>query len=192
MDEPAKSVRVGLRIPGGWSHPRELVDRLPEGYRLTPESLFLPDGTEIEFGAMPADDQFAAIFRSSCRKADEDELETGGGVVSKRGRSQYKKFPGMKKQLRLLSKRPRASVLPWLVQIREPRIRELRHDIVVGAEVERAGVGIARDDAVDDGAEQIAVHHAALAASLLMRSLRMGSRRICVTSRSGWRARSTA
>lgn len=75
MDEPAKSVRVGLRIPGGWSHPRELVDRLPEGYRLTPESLFLPDGTEIEFGAMPADDQFAAIFRSSCRKADDDELE---------------------------------------------------------------------------------------------------------------------
>jgi hypothetical protein len=52
---------------------------MPEGYRLTPETLFLPDQTEIEFGAMPADDQFAAIFRSSCRNADDDELEAVDG-----------------------------------------------------------------------------------------------------------------
>ncbi len=61
-------VMIALRIPGQWAHPRELIERLPEGCRLTPESLFLPDGAEIEFGAMPADDQFAAIFRSSCRE----------------------------------------------------------------------------------------------------------------------------
>ena len=76
MNEPAESVRVCLRIPGTWSHPRELLDRMPAGYRLTPDSLFLPDGQEIEFGAVPADDQFAAIFRSSCRNADEEELES--------------------------------------------------------------------------------------------------------------------
>lgn len=76
MSEPAETVRVALRIPGTWSHPRELLDRLPEGYRLTPEALILPDQSEVEFGAMPADDQFAAIFRSSCRRPpSDDELE---------------------------------------------------------------------------------------------------------------------
>lgn len=78
MNEPPP-IRVALRIPGTWSHPRELLSRMPEGYRLTPETLFLPDQTEIEFGAMPADDQFAAIFRSSCRNADDDELEAVDG-----------------------------------------------------------------------------------------------------------------
>jgi hypothetical protein len=75
MNESIPPIRVALRIPGTWSHPRELVERLPEGYHLTPETLFLPDQTEIEFGAMPADDQFAAIFRSSCRNASDEELE---------------------------------------------------------------------------------------------------------------------
>ena len=76
MSEPAETVRVGLRIPGTWSHARELLERMPAGYRLTPEALILPDKSEIEFGAMPADNQFAQIFRSSCRrKPDDDELE---------------------------------------------------------------------------------------------------------------------
>src|SRR5260370_778406 len=52
MNEPAAPVTVALRIPGQWSHPRELVQRLPAGHRLTPEALFLPDGTEGGFGAM--------------------------------------------------------------------------------------------------------------------------------------------
>jgi hypothetical protein len=73
MSEPA--VEIAMRIPGLWSHPKELLDRLPEGHRLTPESLFLPDGTEIGFGAMKSDDQFAQIFRSSCRHpASPEEL----------------------------------------------------------------------------------------------------------------------
>jgi hypothetical protein len=76
MDEPA-AVRIALRIPGTWSHPKELLERMPASYRLTGESLVLPDRTEIDFGAAPADDQFAEIFRSSCRRQPtEDELAT--------------------------------------------------------------------------------------------------------------------
>jgi hypothetical protein len=52
MNEPAAAIRVNLRIPGQWSDPRELIERLPAGCRLTPEALILPDDTRIEFGAM--------------------------------------------------------------------------------------------------------------------------------------------
>ena len=69
------SPQITLRIPGDWSHPGELVDRLPDGVRLTPEALSLPDGTQVEFIPMPPDDQFPEIFRSSCRRpATADEL----------------------------------------------------------------------------------------------------------------------
>jgi hypothetical protein len=68
-------VRTTLRIPGKWSHPRELIERIPAGFRLTPDALLLPDETEIEFTPMPPDDQFAHIFKSSCRRpAADDEL----------------------------------------------------------------------------------------------------------------------
>ena len=77
MNEPAAPVTIALRIPGQWSHPRELIQRLPAGCRLTAEALLLPDGTEAAFGAAAADDQFAEIFRSSCRQpATEEELAT--------------------------------------------------------------------------------------------------------------------
>ena len=77
MTEPAAPIRIAFRIPGTWSHPRELIQSLPAGCRLTGEALILPDGTEVEFGAMAADDQFAQIFRSSCRNpATPDELAT--------------------------------------------------------------------------------------------------------------------
>jgi hypothetical protein len=80
MNEPATPITIDLRIPGKWSHPRELIERLPADCRLTPEALILPDTTQVEFGAMPADDQFAQIFRSSCRQpATEDELATVDG-----------------------------------------------------------------------------------------------------------------
>lgn len=68
MNHKDDPVTIALRIPGKWSHPKELVQQLPAGYRLTPEALFLPDGTEIGFGGAKADDQFAQIFRSSCRQ----------------------------------------------------------------------------------------------------------------------------
>jgi hypothetical protein len=75
MNQSAASVTVALRIPGQWSHPKQLIERLPAGYRLTPEALILPDKTEVGFGAARADGQFAEIFRSSCREpATEDEL----------------------------------------------------------------------------------------------------------------------
>jgi hypothetical protein len=75
MNEPAAPVTIVLRIPGTWSHPRELLQRLPEGCRLTGDALILPDATQFEFGAMAPDDRFAEIFRSSCRQPPaSDEL----------------------------------------------------------------------------------------------------------------------
>ncbi len=80
MNEAANQVTIALRIPGQWAHPKELMARLPADCRLTSEALVLPDTTEIEFGAMPPDDQFAQIFRSSCRQpATEEELATVDG-----------------------------------------------------------------------------------------------------------------
>lgn len=75
MDESHFATEIVLRIPGTWSHPRELVECLPTGFRLTPEELVLPDGTKLEFSPMPPDEQFADIFRTSCRNAPtQDEL----------------------------------------------------------------------------------------------------------------------
>lgn len=75
MHAPSPPITIALRIPGKWSHPRELIQQLPAGYRLTPDALILPDSTQIEFGAAAADEQFAQIFRSSCRQpATEEEL----------------------------------------------------------------------------------------------------------------------
>src|SRR6266550_3777870 len=82
MNEPAAPITIALRIPGQWSHPRDLIQRLPPGCRLTGEALVLPDATEIEFGAAKADNQFAQIFRSSCRQpATDDELATVDGYT---------------------------------------------------------------------------------------------------------------
>jgi hypothetical protein len=82
MNKSGARVDVALRIPGKWSHPKELIQRLPAGCCLTPETLLLPDKTEIGFGAMKADDQFAQIFRSSCRQPPtKDELTTVAGYT---------------------------------------------------------------------------------------------------------------
>src|SRR5947208_6813980 len=80
MNEPAAPIEIAVRIPGKWAHPRELIQRLPVGCRLTAEALILPDTTQVEFGALAPDDQFAQIFRSSCRQpATQDELATVDG-----------------------------------------------------------------------------------------------------------------
>lgn len=77
MNEPADPITIALRIPGTWSHPKELIERLPDGFRLTGEALILPDGTAVDFGAMAADDQFAEIFSKSLRQpATSEEIET--------------------------------------------------------------------------------------------------------------------
>src|SRR5262249_43051830 len=80
MNKSAEPITIALRIPGKWSHPGELIERLPEGHRLTPEVLILPDTTQVDFGAMKPDTQFAQIFRASCREpASEAELATVDG-----------------------------------------------------------------------------------------------------------------
>lgn len=76
MNESDNDVQTTLRIPGNWEHPGELIERLPTGFRLAPEALVMPDGTEIEFTPMPPDDQFAGIFKSSCRRpATDNEMQ---------------------------------------------------------------------------------------------------------------------
>ncbi len=77
MNETDAPIQTKLRIPGNWSHPEELLQRMPAGFHLTPEALILPDSREIEFSPMPPDDQFAQIFKSSCRQpATDDEMAT--------------------------------------------------------------------------------------------------------------------
>ena len=69
------SIEIVLRIPGDWSDPGELFERLPEEYRFRENSLLMPDGTSVEFNLIPPDEQFAEIFKSSCRQpATADEL----------------------------------------------------------------------------------------------------------------------
>lgn len=79
MSDPGISPKITFRIPGDWSHPKELLERLPDGFRLGPEALRLPDGTEIEFNQMQPDGQFPRIFRSACRRPPtDDELDVLG------------------------------------------------------------------------------------------------------------------
>ena len=73
MNKPDPAPRITLRIPGDWAHPGELLDRLPDDFRLTPEALVLPNGTEIEFTPMPPDEQFPQIFQSACRRPPTDD-----------------------------------------------------------------------------------------------------------------------
>jgi hypothetical protein len=73
MNQKTCAPRVTLRIPGCWSHPGELLERLPKGFRLGPEALALPDGTEVEFIPMPPDGEFPRIFRSACRRPPTDD-----------------------------------------------------------------------------------------------------------------------
>ena len=75
MNDLEASIEITLRIPGNWSHPGELIERMPNGFGLKSEMLILPDGTQVEFTPMPADDQFARIFATSCRQpATDDEM----------------------------------------------------------------------------------------------------------------------
>ncbi len=67
MNETDAAVTTTVRIPGTWRHPRELIARMPAGFRMTSHAVILPDGTEIEFTPLPPDDQFAKIFQSVCR-----------------------------------------------------------------------------------------------------------------------------
>src|SRR5437763_9893129 len=75
MDDTNDSPKITLRIPGDWAHPGELLKRLPDGVRLTPEALILPNGPKIDFFPMAPDGEFARIFASACRRTPgADEL----------------------------------------------------------------------------------------------------------------------
>jgi hypothetical protein len=71
--DPIPEVEVAMRIPARWSGPREMFERMPKDCRLTPEALILADGLKVELGFANADDQFAEIFRTSCRQEPTDE-----------------------------------------------------------------------------------------------------------------------
>lgn len=79
MTQTNHSVKITFRIPGDWSHPGELLERLPEGFRLSPEHLLMPSGTKIDFIPMTPDEVFPRIFKSSCRRPPtDDELAVVG------------------------------------------------------------------------------------------------------------------
>lgn len=82
MNITAPSIIVDLRIPGRWSHPRDLIERLPDSCRMTPQVLILPGGARIDLGFFPPDNQFPGIFRSVCRlPPTEKELATANGYT---------------------------------------------------------------------------------------------------------------
>jgi hypothetical protein len=67
-EKTSPSVFVDLRIPGMWSRPEDLIERLPDSYRVIQQKLILPDGSQIPIGFPPADKQFPGIFHSVCRQ----------------------------------------------------------------------------------------------------------------------------
>jgi len=82
MNKTTGSVEIDLRIPGNWSRPQDLIERLPADCRFAPGAIVLPDGKQVTFGAMGADGQFAQIFRSACRQpATEAELAAVDGYT---------------------------------------------------------------------------------------------------------------
>jgi hypothetical protein len=81
-EQTSPSVIVDLRIPGRWSHPKDLIERLPNTCRVTPQVLIMPDGARIDLGFSLPDDRFPIIFRSSCRRPPtEKELAIANGYT---------------------------------------------------------------------------------------------------------------
>ncbi len=73
MTTPNPPIEITFRIPGQWSGPREVVERLPGGYSIEGQHLSMPDGSKVEIYPRPADDQFAGIFANACRQPPEDD-----------------------------------------------------------------------------------------------------------------------
>jgi hypothetical protein len=71
-----EEVKITFRIPGDWEHPGKLIEQIPDGYQLQPESMLLPDGSEVDLDLLPPDEQFFDIFMQSCRTPpSEQEIE---------------------------------------------------------------------------------------------------------------------
>jgi len=73
MFEPIPSVAIVFRIPGVWTGPEDFASRLPAGCRMSKEGLVLADGRVVEMHAVKADEQFASVFRASCRQPPKAE-----------------------------------------------------------------------------------------------------------------------
>ncbi len=59
---------IGVRIPGMWEAPEDLVKALPCGYRLGPDGLRMPEGGRVELFPHPPDKQFSRLFLRGCRR----------------------------------------------------------------------------------------------------------------------------
>jgi hypothetical protein len=71
-----EEVRITFRIPGNWEHPGELIEQIPDGFQLQPDSMKLPDGSEVELDLLPPDEQFFSIFTQCCRThPTQEEIE---------------------------------------------------------------------------------------------------------------------
>lgn len=74
MSESAAEVTVDMRIPGAWTGPREILEALPPDCRITDDGeLLLADGTKVLVTPVPADGEFAKVFRTSCRRTPTEE-----------------------------------------------------------------------------------------------------------------------
>lgn len=77
MLDKLNAMETTLRIPGTWPGLDGLRACLPVGYRITQQHLEMPDGTQIECALLPADKQFAGVFRGALRRpATQDEMQT--------------------------------------------------------------------------------------------------------------------
>lgn len=65
-----------LRVPGRWKNRKQLTARLPKGYFIEGERLFMPGARYVFLETMPADREFPGIFRLACRRQSlkRDEL----------------------------------------------------------------------------------------------------------------------
>ena len=73
MESP-EEITIDMRIPGKWAGPKEIIESIPSDCRLTEEAeLLLPDGKRFPMSPVPADGQFAEIFRTSCRRIPTEE-----------------------------------------------------------------------------------------------------------------------
>ena len=71
-----KAIEIALRIPGRWSGPQELADRVPADYSLRGDRLIAANGSEFELVFREPDDRFASVVRQSCRtELTEDEAD---------------------------------------------------------------------------------------------------------------------
>ena len=83
-----RAPEVALRIPGDWAGPEQFADALPDGHRMEDDRLMMPDGSSVEIAALPADEEFAALFRQSCsREPSPEELTGVDGYSVKIGRA---------------------------------------------------------------------------------------------------------